>query len=252
MSEHEVAISVEREPEAFTLIELLVVVAIIAILMGVLLPALSQARKQAWNATCQSNLRQIGVAANVFAEDHDYKVVRGGDAQLFDERVETTRWFLAYMKYLGENAEDGDYRNVKMYRCKAYPNKEQTVCYLINAWKDGDDEYRGLCSLLNLRQRAERIYLAEHEDGPYRPIVTDASSPGLAGIDAYRVEHLGHADTDMTRRVARKRHKQGYNALFLDWHVGYVKVDPDSIESKLDEIKMWDWYDNARNMNEGL
>ena len=56
----------------------------------------------------------------------------------------------------------------------------------------------------------------------------------------------------MTRRVARKRHKQGYNALFLDWHVGYVKVEPDNIQSKLDEIKMWDLYDNARNMNEGL
>lgn len=77
-------------------------------------------------------------------------------------------------------------------------------------------------------------------------------TPNLAGIAVFRVEHLRHAETDMTRRVARKRHKQGYNALFLDWRVGYVKVEPDNIQSKLDEIKMWDLYDNAKNINEGL
>jgi len=151
--------------------------------------------------------------------------------------------------YLGEKAsQDGDYRNVKMYRCKAYPNKEQTVCYLINAWKDGDDEFRGLGSLLKIRRRAEKVYLADHEDGEYRPIVTDKDSPGLAGIDAFRLEHLGHSESDSLRRVASRRHKQGYNALFLDWHVAYVRVDPADMQSKLQEVKQWDWYDNAKNI----
>ncbi len=131
-------------PGGFTLIELLVVVAIVALLISILLPALSRAKAQARQLLCLTNLRAISEAANFYAQENDDRLPRGIQMFTGDTSSEYHIFATAVIKYLGWDGDaelgiGGDanklwyirpkrrlnriFRSIPQFQCPDYPDE---------------------------------------------------------------------------------------------------------------------------------
>lgn len=204
-----------RNRQGFTLIELLVVIAIIAILAAILFPVFARARENARRASCQSNLKQIGLAIMQYTQDYDERMpLQALDAvNNYADITFSTIFYVTY-PYI---------KNWQVFTCptappNAAPGVAPTVKSNTNYFTNGvvaQDPASGTPRhIASIPEPASIIILQEYgtrtNTSYLRPTLVSGSSPPRFQYWLYAANYSN-------------THFDGGNLLFVDGHVKWKK-----------------------------
>ena len=232
---------------SFTLIELLVVIAIIAILAGILMPALSQARERAKSSTCQNNLKNLGYAVSFYTDSYgDFIPTLNASFNVWSINGQNTLKNNGFIHFSISKTRSRPYQGVQWTKCPGYGVFHSGTNYGLNLlifpyMKSGKLNVPQI-KIVKLKNPSGVLASTEIQVAPGVNPET-VFSGGTYNVKEMAIEPHGisHRISYAAGQGASFRHNSRINMLMLDGHVSSMAGSEPTDFVKRDDNWMF-WY----------